>query len=57
MRLQPADDETRGRAGEGSTRSNRSPHDLFRAFLAEAGYDDDRLIALFDRLLDAETTA
>jgi DNA repair protein SbcD/Mre11 len=57
VRLQPADDEKRGRAGEGSTRSNRSPHDLFRTFLAEAGYDDDRLVALFDRLLDVQSTA
>jgi hypothetical protein len=37
-------------------RSGRSAHDLFASYLAEQDYDDDRLVALFDRLLDAETT-
>jgi exonuclease SbcD len=55
VRLQPSDDT--GRAPGGSTRSNRSPHDLFTSFLGESGYDDDRLVALFDRLLDAQSTA
>ena len=33
-----------------------SPRDLFRQYLAETGHsDDDRLVALFDELLDAET--
>jgi exonuclease SbcD len=52
VRLQPLDDP-RGREGGGSTRANRSPHDLFRSFLADEGYEDDRLVALFDRLLDS----
>jgi exonuclease SbcD len=56
VRLQPADDTPRGRDGHASTRSNRSPHELFKSFLGEAGYDDDRLVALFDRLLDAQST-
>jgi hypothetical protein len=55
VRLQPTD-EQRGGAREGSTRSNRSPHELFKSFLGEAGYDDDRIVALFDRLLDAQST-
>jgi DNA repair protein SbcD/Mre11 len=33
-----------------------APRDLFRHYLAETGHsDDDRLVALFDELLDAET--
>jgi DNA repair protein SbcD/Mre11 len=33
-----------------------APRDLFRQYLAETGHsDDDRLVALFDELLDAET--
>jgi len=40
---------------ERPTRSGRSSHDLFASYLAEQNFDDDRLIALFDRLLDAET--
>ena len=33
-----------------------TPRDLFRQYLAEAGHsDDDRLVALFDELLDVET--
>jgi DNA repair protein SbcD/Mre11 len=51
VRLQPVD-APRGQNGEGSTRTNRSPHDLFESFLADEGYEDDRLVALFDRLLD-----
>ena len=38
-------------------RRGRSAHDLFAGYLEEQNYDDDRLVALFDRLLDAETTA
>jgi DNA repair protein SbcD/Mre11 len=56
VRLQPTDDESHGRSREGPTRSNRSPHDLFKSFLGEAGYEDDRIVALFDRLLDAQST-
>lgn len=43
-------------AGERPRRTGRSAHDLFASYLAELSYDDDRLVALFDRLLDAETT-
>jgi exonuclease SbcD len=42
-------------AGGDRSRRDRNPHDLFRSFLAESGYDDDRLLALFDRLLDTAT--
>jgi exonuclease SbcD len=34
-----------------------SPHDLFSNYLAERGTQDDRLVALFDRLLDDVATA
>jgi exonuclease SbcD len=34
------------------TRSGRTPHELFDAFLGERGIADDRLVALFDELLD-----
>jgi DNA repair protein SbcD/Mre11 len=37
-------------------RSGRTAHDLFSSYLAEEGFEDDRLVALFDRLLDTETT-
>jgi exonuclease SbcD len=56
VRLQPADDQLRGRAGEATARSNRSPHDLFKSFLDDECFDDDRLVALFDRLLDTQST-
>jgi exonuclease SbcD len=35
-------------------RAGRSPQELFGAFLEEQGVDDDRLTALFARLLDEE---
>jgi DNA repair protein SbcD/Mre11 len=37
-------------------RRGRSPHDLFSAYLAEQNIADDRLTALFARLLDEELT-
>ncbi len=37
-------------------RHGKGAHELFELFLDEEGYDDDRLVALFDRLLDAETS-
>jgi exonuclease SbcD len=40
-----------------AVRAGRSPHDLFAAFLAEEGVEDDRILALFDVLLDEEQTA
>jgi exonuclease SbcD len=38
-------------AGE-PTRAGRSPHELFTAYLHERSVDDERLVALFDELLD-----
>ncbi len=35
----------------------RSPHELFADYLAEQGVADERVEALFDRLLDEETSA
>jgi len=58
VRLDPpksGDPERPTGAGE-APRGDRTPHDLFRSYLAESGYEDDRLVALFDRLLDAATT-
>ena len=37
-------------------RRGRSPHDLFAAYLDEQNIADDRLVALFARLLDEELT-
>ena len=56
VRLQPAAAGDQHAPGGRSSRSNRSPHDLFESFLADEGYADDRLVALFDRLLDAAST-
>jgi exonuclease SbcD len=39
-----------------AVRAGRSPQELFRTFLAEQEIDDDRLLALFSRLLDEELT-
>jgi exonuclease SbcD len=47
----PADRDTDDKPGR-STRTGRSPHDLFGEFLRERGVDDERLVALFDTLLD-----
>jgi exonuclease SbcD len=58
VRLDPpkTDASERAAGDERDRRRDRTPHDLFRSFLAESGYDDDRLVALFDRLLDTATT-
>ena len=37
-------------------RRGRSPHELFAAYLEEQSIEDDRLAALFARLLDEELT-
>lgn len=42
---------------ERAVRAGRTPHDLFAAFLAEEGVEDDRILALFDVLLDEEQSA
>jgi exonuclease SbcD len=55
--------EVRTQAGEdaerkpGTPRSGRSPQELFAAYLDEQDIADDRLVALFAELLDAELTA
>jgi exonuclease SbcD len=36
-------------------RTDRSPHDLFTAYLTERGVEDERLVRLFDELLDEVT--
>lgn len=50
VRLERPDDPERHRV----VRAGRSPRDLFRAFLDEQGVEDDRLVALFEVLLDEE---
>jgi exonuclease SbcD len=53
VRVEAADDvEHQPRA----RRRGRSPHDLFAAYLEEQNIADDRLVALFARLLDEELT-
>lgn len=44
-------------ARSGGRHAARSPHELFAAFLDERGIGDERLTALFDRLLDEVTMA
>ena len=48
----PATSDPRPRA----ERRGRGPHELFAAFLDEQNIEDDRLVALFARLLDEELT-
>ena len=51
VRIDAADDaESRPRA----ERRGRSPHELFAAYLEEQNIADDRIAALFARLLDEE---
>lgn len=38
------------------TRSGRTPHELFASFLATRDVSDERVTALFDKLLDEETS-
>jgi exonuclease SbcD len=47
--------DSAGRA-QGPRRSGRSPQELFAAYLEEQNIEDDRLAALFARLLDEELT-
>jgi exonuclease SbcD len=49
-------DTSAASTGARHRRSGRSAHDLFASYLVEQNHEDDRLVALFDRLLDAETT-
>ena len=46
----PADEE---RQPIHNRRLNRSPHELFAEYLADRGATDERVLALFDQLLDA----
>jgi exonuclease SbcD len=52
VRVELEPDAPRGRALP--TRRGRAPHDLFSEYLAQQRVDDERLVALFDRLLDDE---
>ncbi|MFN8040418.1 MAG: exonuclease subunit SbcD [Acidimicrobiales bacterium] len=58
VRLEPPEAEPADRSGrgdDGPTRLGRSPRELFGEYLADEGVDDERLVALFDELLDAAT--
>ena len=50
----PADDQRPAASTRGLT---RSPHELFAEYLTTAGANDERVLALFDELLDASTGA
>ena len=43
--------------GESGPRQGRTPRDLFGTYLEQQGIVDDRIVALFDELLDAEAAA
>ncbi|MEZ5141624.1 MAG: exonuclease subunit SbcD [Acidimicrobiales bacterium] len=47
-----APDEPGGGAGPVAPRLGRAPRELFTEYLADEGVDDDRLVRLFDELLD-----
>jgi exonuclease SbcD len=49
--LAPRDGATADRRSD-PDRLRRSPHDLFAEYLGEAGVDDDRVVALFDEIVD-----
>jgi len=49
--LAPRDGGTADRRPD-PDRLRRSPHDLFAEYLGEAGVDDDRVVALFDEIVD-----
>jgi DNA repair protein SbcD/Mre11 len=49
--LAPRDGGTADRRSD-PDRLRRSPHDLFAEYLGEAGVDDDRVVALFDEIVD-----
>jgi DNA repair protein SbcD/Mre11 len=49
--LAPRDDEQRPRVAD-PDRLRRTPHDLFAEYLTEHDVDDDRLVSLFDDLVD-----
>ena len=49
--LAPREDDERRRVAD-PDRLRRTPHDLFAEYLADRDVDDDRLLALFDDLVD-----
>ena len=49
--LAPREDDERRRVAD-PDRLRRTPHDLFAEYLAHRDVDDDRLLALFDDLVD-----
>jgi exonuclease SbcD len=48
-------DTARPRGPGDEPKAARSPHELFRSYLAERGAGDDRVVALFDALVDEVT--
>jgi exonuclease SbcD len=50
--VRPLDDGGAPAAEPKASRSGRSPHELFETYLSERAVDDERLVALFDELLD-----
>jgi hypothetical protein len=53
--VEPPEDEDRTPIHE--RRLGRSPQELFAEYLADRGATDERVMALFDQLLDAEAQA
>ncbi|HET6954474.1 MAG TPA: exonuclease SbcCD subunit D [Acidimicrobiales bacterium] len=49
--LAPREGDGRARRAD-PDRLRRSPHDLFTEYLGEAGVDDERLVTLFDEIVD-----
>jgi DNA repair protein SbcD/Mre11 len=54
--LAPREAERVGATGDGE-RLRRTPQELFREYLAERDAADDRVIALFDELVDDDQVA
>ncbi|MBN2622733.1 MAG: hypothetical protein JXA83_05165, partial [Acidimicrobiales bacterium] len=50
--LAPRDDDRGGGRVADPDRLRRTPHDLFAEYLAEHDVDDERLLTLFDELVD-----
>lgn len=56
VRIERSEVDTRGRRTDPTARSGRIPRQLFASFLATRDVADDRVTALFDQLLDEETS-
>jgi exonuclease SbcD len=52
--MEAVDDDGAGRPAQ--RRLGRSPHELFAEYLTQRGADDERVLALFDQLLDTAMT-